>query len=300
MKEQVMINNKWIEANKASFQETLDEATGKKKLYLQAKIVPFGEKSRNGVLYNKKSIEETYQKLVGKTLNHNHVTNGEKVYPRGKWVSTELRADGMYGVAEVFQTEYNKDYIEWLKADNEPRVSLQVTGGAKSIKEEKTNTYYREATITDWLESSTVVIPGFDSAKANFEVALAEAFTGEELSEEYLFESSMNDIQNFINELTKKGTSEKDIIKEVIKKYRIDKDDVKSLLDEGKESIKEDHLKVGDLVDLAGVKVKILQVTNNGYVVEEVDEPSSEEEKAGKEYPKENFFKQLNSLRKGF
>lgn len=283
MNEQITINNKWIEASTASFEETFDESTGTKKLYLNACIVPFNQKSRNGVMYNKKSIEETYHMLKGKTLNHNHVTNGETVYPRGKWIDTWLEDDGMYGKAEVFQTDYNKDYISWLKADNEPRVSLQVTGGAKSIKEKLSGKYYKEATINEWLETSTVVVPGFDSAKANFEVALAEAFDSQSLEEsitpgkyktkggetitvhkvsdgkatisgddsknkeidvdalkaiivkEDLQESAMKDVQDFIDELSNKGTSEKDIIKAVIKKYRLKKDEVDNLMDENKE-----------------------------------------------------------------
>jgi hypothetical protein len=221
---------KWIEAQSASFIESKKD--GDSKYYLEALIVPFDKISRNGVKYNKKSIEETHKGLIGKPLNHNHITTGATVLPRGKWVETWLEDDGMHGKAEVFNTDYNKDYIDWLKADKSPRVSLQVTGDARQMKEEVTGRYYREATIKDWLEASTVTIPGFDSAKANFELAIAECF-GDSCSVDNSFEeAAMKDIEEYIDELLKKHMSEKDIIKAVAKKYKISKKDAEDIIGE--------------------------------------------------------------------
>lgn len=175
MNEQVQIDKKWMEASKVTFKESKNEK-GKRVLTLETMIVPFGETSRNGVKYNKESIINTHEKLRGKTLNHNHVTSGATVLPRGKWVETWIEEDGMYGRAEVFDTKYNEDYIEWLEADDCPRVSLQIGGTAKQFKEKSTGKWKREAFINDWYESSTVNLPGFDRAQGSFAVAMAEAF----------------------------------------------------------------------------------------------------------------------------
>ena len=180
---EVIINKKWMEASSATFTEAKDNK-GKRTLILETMIVPFGETSRNGVLYNKESIIKTHKKLEGKTLNHNHVTTGANVLPRGKWIETSIGEDGMYGRAEVFDTAYNKDYIEWLQADSSPRVSLQIGGSAKQFKEKVTGKWKKEAFINDWYESSTVNLPGFNNAKGSFAVAMAEAFDGEENMEE--------------------------------------------------------------------------------------------------------------------
>jgi len=184
MKEQVTINKKWMEAYSATFTEEKDE-NGNRELYLTTRIVPFNEISRNGVRYNTESVKKTHKLLEGKTLNHNHITTGANVLPRGKWIETWIKeGDGMWGKAKVFDTKYNEDYIEWLQADESPRVSLQISGSAKQFKEENTGKWRREAIITDWLESSTVNLPGFDNASGSFAVAMAEAFEEENYEED--------------------------------------------------------------------------------------------------------------------
>lgn len=178
MREEVQITKKWMEASSATFRESKNE-DGKRNLILETLIVPFGETSRNGVIYNTESIKKTHKMLEGKTLNHNHITTGADVLPRGKWLETWIEDDGMHGKARVFDTKYNESYIEWLEADESPRVSLQISGSAKQFKEKATGKWKREAIISDWLESSTVNLPGFNKAKGSFAVAMAEAFDGE-------------------------------------------------------------------------------------------------------------------------
>ena len=175
----ITINEKWIDAEKATFIETKNPSNDKRELYLETQIVPFNKISRNGIKYNEQRIIKTHEMLVGRHLMHNHVIEGADTLARGEWIETRIAADGMYAKARVYDTDYNKDYIEYLQEASSPRVSLQVTGDAEQ-KKNKEGKYYQEAFINDWLEASTVNVPGFDSAKGSFAVAMAEAFNGSE------------------------------------------------------------------------------------------------------------------------
>jgi len=175
----VTISEKWFDAEVVSFSEKKNPSSGKRELFLEALIVPFNKISRNGVMYNKESIIKTHKMLEGKPLMHNHILDGADTFSRGEWIETRIEEDGMHGKAKVYDIARNKDYIEWLEASSNPRVSLQITGDAeqKKSKEEK---YYQEAFPKDWLESSTVNVPGFNDAKSSLAVAMSEAFKGSE------------------------------------------------------------------------------------------------------------------------
>jgi len=176
------IKEKWINALDAQFKEEVSK-DNKKQYKLNALIVPFNKISRNGVLYSKESIEKTYKQVEGLKLHHNHEIDGASNFPRGKWTEAWLSDDGMHAVAEIFDTEYNKDYIEWLKADNNPQVSLQITGSASSEKTED-GKYMQVANIESWLEISSVNVPGFLQAQGSFESVLSEALKQKEEDEE--------------------------------------------------------------------------------------------------------------------
>jgi hypothetical protein len=168
----VTIKEKWINAAQATFREELT-SDNKKKFVIEALIVPFNKISRNGVLYSKESIERTYKNLETKYLHHNHEINGANNFPRGRWVEAYLDNDGLRAKAEVYDTAYNKDYLEWLHSDKSPQVSLQITGEAESVKGED-GKYFQRAEINDWLEVSTVNVPGFLQAKGSFESVMCE------------------------------------------------------------------------------------------------------------------------------
>lgn len=217
----VKLQNKWIFSESVKLQEM---AIGEeKKLYLETRIVPFGEISRNRIKYNEDSVKSTHQQLIGKPLNHNHETEGANVFPRGEWVETYIKPDGMYGKAEVYNTKYNEDYIDWLRNAKCPRVSLQVNGSAENRQDDKGS--YKEAFIEDWLEGSTVIVPGFDNAKGNFIMAMAEAFK----------ENVNTDIDedNFFKELNN--------------------------------IYKGDHLQINDIVEIEGKYMKVSKILDNGY-----------------------------------
>jgi hypothetical protein len=139
-------------------------------------IVPFGKISRNGVMYDRESIERTASQIVGKPIMYNHETEGD-VLPRGEWKSYEIKEDGLYGQGVIYNTDYNKDLIEYLNAAENAHVSLQVLGDAERKKEATTGEDYSLATIKNWLEISIVPVEGFEQAKVNsFEYFIAESF----------------------------------------------------------------------------------------------------------------------------
>ena len=177
----ILIKKKWINATESTFSE--DGESSAKKYHLTSLIVPFNKISRNGVLYSKESIERTYKNIENRNLHHNHEINGASNFPRGKWQESWLADDGMHARAEIYDTDYNKDYIEWLKADKNPQVSLQITGEAESVKGED-GKYFQKAEINDWLEVSTVNVPGFLQAQGSFESVLSEALKQKEEDEE--------------------------------------------------------------------------------------------------------------------
>ena len=162
--------------NKFIFSEKINVSKGKDDDYIMsARILPFGEISRNNVMYDKASVENTYMNLVGKPVLYNHKKDGETP-PRGEWVSVELKQDGLYGKAKIYNTTYNKDLIEYLSRSTAATVSLEIIGKADKRIDETTGRQYSLAFVRDWLESSVVSVPGFQEAKVlSFEYYIAES-----------------------------------------------------------------------------------------------------------------------------
>ena len=172
----ITIKEKWINAQEAKVVHEDNQR------FLVAKVLPFEKISRNGVLYSRQSAEKTKDKIIGISLHHNHDTEGRENFPRGKWVSAEIKEDGLWAKAKIYDTTYNTEYIEWLEAEERPPVSLQINGDAESCKTED-GQYYQKAEIQDWLEISTVNVPGFVDAKGNFEKVMKEMLQKEDTME---------------------------------------------------------------------------------------------------------------------
>ena len=160
--------------SKNIFAEAVNTKKQNKDYTMTAKIVPFGKISKNGVMYKKESVINTCKKLIGKPVLFNH--KSDEGLPRGEWISSEIKDDGLYGTAKIYNTEYNKDLIEYLSHASNPNVSLKIIGDAVKKFDEATGKQYSIATITDWLEASIVNIPGFEEAKVlSFEYFIAES-----------------------------------------------------------------------------------------------------------------------------
>jgi len=178
----------------------LIEAKESKDKTITGLIVPFNKVSRNGVLYNKESVIEKANDLVLKPLMWNHQTKGEEL-PKGEWTSVEVKEDGLYGTAKIFNTEYNKDLLEYLRNASEIRVSLNISGDAVN-KQDVDGKHYREATVKEFFETSIVTIPGFGEAKVvfseSFEGSAVEQLNTEESKKKEEFMEKMNEIINNI------------------------------------------------------------------------------------------------------
>ncbi|NCD07240.1 MAG: hypothetical protein EOL97_14090 [Spirochaetia bacterium] len=196
-----IFNEKWIVSSETYFKEEVNQDTQEKNLYLISKIIPKNIPSRNKILYENKSISKNFiPGLIGKPLLHQH-KNNDDVLPKGSWIESWEDDEFAYGKALVYNTEYNKDYIEYLQAAQRNKqpvyVSLQVSGEADT-KESDDGNNYTECKISDVIEVSTVLTPGFLGAKASLEYfaeslnkeenKLFEKLNGERKVEKSLFE----------------------------------------------------------------------------------------------------------------
>lgn len=163
----VAITNKWIEADFVEKEVTKDGD-----ILLTARIVPYNKISRNRVMYLKEYVEKTSGQINGLYLFHNHISDGQDVLPKGEWFEAWSQDDGLYGRTTVYNTSYNKDYIEWLKNAKTIKVSLKADGEVE-YAEDANGERYKRAVISEWKEISTVNIPGFMDADASF-VTMAE------------------------------------------------------------------------------------------------------------------------------
>jgi hypothetical protein len=167
----IEVKNKFLFSEKTNFSKDKNED-----YMMTARIVPFGIISRNGVMYDKESVIKTHKNLVGKPVLFNHKKDEDNTPPRGEWIGTEIRNDGMYGTAKIFNTTYNQNLIEYLLKSKNATVSLEIFGKAEKRIDEDTGIQYNVAFIKEWLESSIVNLPGFNEAKVlSFECYIAES-----------------------------------------------------------------------------------------------------------------------------
>ena len=166
----INVNNKFIFSEKTKIVKGKDDD-----YYMMAKILPFGQISRNNVMYDIESVKNTYMNLIGKPVLYNHNKN-DSTPPRGEWVEAECKQDGLYGKAKIYNTTYNQDLIEYLSRSTAATVSLEIVGKADKRIDEETGKQYSVAFVRDWLESSVVAVPGFQEAKVlSFEYYIAES-----------------------------------------------------------------------------------------------------------------------------
>jgi len=189
-----------IKNKNLSIDTVFSEANEAKDKTISGMIVPFHKTSRNGVLYNKESILEKANELIGKNVMYNHKTSDHSL-PVGHWLSVEGKEDGLYGTAKIYDTKYNESLIEYLRNASELRVSLNINGQALN-KQTESGESYREATVKSWNECSIVSCEGFEEAKVvfaeSFEGSAVEQLNTEESKKKEEFMEKMNEIINNI------------------------------------------------------------------------------------------------------
>ncbi len=118
-------------------------------LKIHGLALPFDKRSRNGVVYQKESIQEAADTLVGCSLLFNH----DEDNPIGHIEDVEVKEDGLYYYGDLNE---EKREVESLKRGDIPHVSIQATINETEETEKK-----GIVAVNEFLEMSAVTIPGF-------------------------------------------------------------------------------------------------------------------------------------------
>jgi hypothetical protein len=198
---------------------------------MTARIVPFGIISRNGVMYDKESVISTHKNLVGKPVLFNHKKDEDNTPPRGEWIGTEIKSDGMYGTAKIFNTTYNQNLIEYLLKANNATVSLEIFGKAEKRIDEDTGIQYNVAFIKEWLESSIVNLPGFNEAKIlSFEYYIAESLgLGIQKQEQDGGNIMEQDLIEKVEKLSEKFDKQTELLEKIVEGIELQSESFKKL-----------------------------------------------------------------------
>lgn len=184
MEKTIFTEKVWIPSvDRFVFQESKDPQSGEKSYILKGLMLPFNTISRNRVLYNKDSIGEKCDNLVGRPLMYNHQVDGRDDLPFGHFTQSVCldgpqpgwekvyKQPGWYYEADIDPEE--KNIIRKLKRGDLRHVSIQLIGDRVEEKYEKeTGNDYTEAWVGDIIEGSLVPAPGFLDTTAQFAEAL--------------------------------------------------------------------------------------------------------------------------------
>jgi phage head maturation protease len=126
-------------------------------LKIQGLALPFDKRSRNGVVYEKQSVKQAAESLVGCPLLFNH--NEEN--PIGHIEDVEIKEDGLYYFGDLNEEKKETDS---LQRGDIPHVSIQAT-----IKETMESETQGKVAVKEFLEMSAVTVPGFSSTDVEAE-----------------------------------------------------------------------------------------------------------------------------------
>jgi len=118
-------------------------------LKMEGLALPFNKRSRNGVIYEKGSIKEAADTLVGCPVLFNHDENNTL----GHIESVEITDEGLRYQADLNQERREVDSLE---RGDIPHVSIQAI-----IQETENTADNGEVAVQEFLEMSAVTIPGF-------------------------------------------------------------------------------------------------------------------------------------------
>lgn len=158
----------------------IKESVDDKKILMELNVLPFGEVSHNGVLYNKQSVLETMGQIKNLSFLDNHRIDDSIRHnpPFGHFVKAFEKNGWLKAIVDVDPSE--TVFINKIKRGDIKRCSLQIMAGEiKECENEKTGVMYHEAFINNWLEISAVYAPGFQNASINnIESVISEKFKG--------------------------------------------------------------------------------------------------------------------------
>lgn len=144
-------------------------------LKIEGLALPFGKRSRNGVVYEKESVKKAADTLVGSALLFNH----DEDNPIGHIEDVEVTDDGLRYFGDL-NTERRE--VDSLERGDIPHVSVL------AMVEETENTRDTgEVAVTEFLEMSAVTVPGFSQTDVNTsETVMIEKLVTEEEAREKL------------------------------------------------------------------------------------------------------------------
>ena len=160
---------------------TYSEGKKSDSVIIQGLLLPKDKVSRNNVLYDWESIKDIHEKLVGKPVMYNHLTETAD-RPIGHYVDSWLKEqddeEGPAGWYYKANLDKNNDYTKSVLRGDLRNVSIQVTANASKQEDDENGNVYTRAYIGSILEASLVPCPGYE--ETTIEVALAEAFKAKE------------------------------------------------------------------------------------------------------------------------
>ena len=211
-----------------------------KGIVVKGVMMPEGEISRNGVMYDWESVTNRHKDLVDKPVMYNHVIDGEKAVSLGHYTDSkimtvnEIMADDTYKVLtkKIEKLGYKGDKKLWVyEADLDPNeekyinkirrgdlqhVSIQLKPSSTEERVTGDDVGYTYAYVEDLIEGSVVSTPGFLQTCA----VMAEMF-----SENKLFLNNTNNLNKNIIALSGQ-------IKEVINMTKKEQTDIPNKDDE--------------------------------------------------------------------
>lgn len=138
-------------------------------VFVKGLALPFGEVSRNGVEYEKESVKEAADDLVGRTMLFNH----KQDFGTGHVLNVEVTEDGMYFEGDINPNAEMPNGVpvaEAIERGDIPSVSIQAfveeldmeTEGDPIVDGMET----KKVAVRDFVEISPVTVAGFTNTSA--------------------------------------------------------------------------------------------------------------------------------------
>lgn len=150
-------------------EETKKKSNTENGVYVKGMALPFGKPSRNGVQYEKNSVEEAHDDLEGRPMLFNH----KQDWVSGHILNTEITDDGMYFEGDINPNAEMPNGVtvaEAIDRGDINSVSIQAfveqTGEPADEDAIIDDMETEKVMVRDFLEISAVTIPGFPDAEA--------------------------------------------------------------------------------------------------------------------------------------
>lgn len=248
---------------------TVKEGKGEKGVIITGLALPFGKRSRNGLVYNPKSVKEVAGTLENAPMLFNH--NPDR--PIGHVNKTWCTDEGMFYEGDIDPNE--TEIVHKVHRGDIPHVSIQAL--VEPVRESTTE---GEVSVKTFLELSPCTIPGFPDTDINgVEVVTLESFK--------------RDLSH-VKETDKPPVSEDDTVKEPFAGYRDFKDCVAKNKDKDDPEAYCGSIKAkAEIKDLKGKIGELENYINTTKSIQDEDTMDEKELKELKEDIKKSILEEL-------